>query len=223
MACCLTAPSHYLNQCWLISKVLRHSPERNFAGNAPDVDHWYDFENDWFEITAIFPRDQWVKLPSAPVHWPQFLPLELLSAYLLPWIFPGAPLAVDGAPGNIQGNGAPGNIQGNSTFLQCNTILLIALNDKAISYCALRHQYIILGRVMGCGLWSVRVSEGIDRAITRSRCNWRYHNAVPYAETLKLSKLNIGLTCSWNTLFMTHPNIRAIWRLCTVSKTPRSS
>ena len=29
MACCLTAPSHYLNQCWLItSKVQRHSAER---------------------------------------------------------------------------------------------------------------------------------------------------------------------------------------------------
>ena len=28
MVCCLTAPSHYLNQCWLIiSKVLRHSSE----------------------------------------------------------------------------------------------------------------------------------------------------------------------------------------------------
>ena len=28
MACCLTAPSHYLNQCWLIiSKVLWHSSE----------------------------------------------------------------------------------------------------------------------------------------------------------------------------------------------------
>ena len=33
MACCLTAPSHYLNQCWLIiSKVPWHSP----AGNI----HW---------------------------------------------------------------------------------------------------------------------------------------------------------------------------------------
>ena len=47
MTCCLTAPSHYLNQCWLIiSKVLQHSPEGNFAGNAPDIYHWYDFEND---------------------------------------------------------------------------------------------------------------------------------------------------------------------------------
>ena len=32
MACCLTAPSHYLNQCWLIkSKVLWHSSKGNFA------------------------------------------------------------------------------------------------------------------------------------------------------------------------------------------------
>ena len=30
MACCLTAPSHYLNQCWLIiSKVQWHSSESN--------------------------------------------------------------------------------------------------------------------------------------------------------------------------------------------------
>ena len=36
MACCLMAPSHYLNQCWLIiSEILRHSPEGNFAENAP--------------------------------------------------------------------------------------------------------------------------------------------------------------------------------------------
>ena len=32
MACCLTAPSHYLNQCWLIiSKVQRHSRDGNFT------------------------------------------------------------------------------------------------------------------------------------------------------------------------------------------------
>ena len=31
MACCLTAPSHYLNQCWLIiSKVYLHSSDGNF-------------------------------------------------------------------------------------------------------------------------------------------------------------------------------------------------
>ena len=30
MACCLTAPSRYLNQCWLISKVQWHSSDSNF-------------------------------------------------------------------------------------------------------------------------------------------------------------------------------------------------
>ena len=35
MACCLTAPSHYLNQCWLmISEVLWQSPDRNFTENT---------------------------------------------------------------------------------------------------------------------------------------------------------------------------------------------
>ena len=31
MACCLTAPSHYLNQCWLINKVQWHLSEGNFT------------------------------------------------------------------------------------------------------------------------------------------------------------------------------------------------
>ena len=32
MACCLTAPSHYLNQCWLvISKIQSHSSDGNFS------------------------------------------------------------------------------------------------------------------------------------------------------------------------------------------------
>ena len=53
MACCLTAPSHYLNQCWLtISEVLGHSPEGNFTGNAEDIYPWYEFENCLFKITA---------------------------------------------------------------------------------------------------------------------------------------------------------------------------
>ena len=36
MACCLTAPSHYLNQCWLsISKVQWHSSEGSFTRERP--------------------------------------------------------------------------------------------------------------------------------------------------------------------------------------------
>ena len=34
MACCLTAPSHYLNQCWLISKVEWHSSKGKFTTNT---------------------------------------------------------------------------------------------------------------------------------------------------------------------------------------------
>ena len=30
MTCCLTAPSHYLNQCWLSSSLLVHSPVAGF-------------------------------------------------------------------------------------------------------------------------------------------------------------------------------------------------
>ena len=38
MACCLTAPSHYLNQCWLINGVMWHSPKTNFAArSAQDI------------------------------------------------------------------------------------------------------------------------------------------------------------------------------------------
>ena len=54
MACCLTAPSHYLNQCWLIIKgVLWHSPESNFTGNAQDINAWNEFE---ITILKLFPH-----------------------------------------------------------------------------------------------------------------------------------------------------------------------
>ena len=37
MTCCLSAPSHYLHQCWLTtSRVLRHSPEGNNTWNAQE-------------------------------------------------------------------------------------------------------------------------------------------------------------------------------------------
>ena len=62
MACCLMAPSHYLNQCWLIvGEVLWHSPEGNFTWNAQDIYPWREFEKYQFQITSASPRDQWVK------------------------------------------------------------------------------------------------------------------------------------------------------------------
>ena len=38
--CCLTAPSHYLNQCWLISKVQWHTSECNFTRDTSAISHW---------------------------------------------------------------------------------------------------------------------------------------------------------------------------------------
>ena len=45
MVCCLRAPSHHLNQCWLIfSKVQWHSTDVNFTRNtpapAPAINRW---------------------------------------------------------------------------------------------------------------------------------------------------------------------------------------
>ena len=38
MACCLTAPSHYLNQCWLIINcIMWHWHETQFTGSAQDI------------------------------------------------------------------------------------------------------------------------------------------------------------------------------------------
>ena len=61
MACCLMAPSHYLNQCWLIIKgVLWHLSETNFKNTRMK---W--IRNICAEIiliiTAISLRWQWVK------------------------------------------------------------------------------------------------------------------------------------------------------------------
>ena len=45
MACCLTAPSHYLNQCRLITnRVLCHSPKTNFTKIAQNIISWNEFE-----------------------------------------------------------------------------------------------------------------------------------------------------------------------------------
>ena len=41
LACCLTAPGHYLNQCWLIiSKVQWHSSKCNFTRDTSAMGHW---------------------------------------------------------------------------------------------------------------------------------------------------------------------------------------
>ena len=62
MACCLTAPSHYLNQCWLtIIKVPWHSPEGITIRSSADTRHRNKIQFWIFKIDSRFPRGQWVK------------------------------------------------------------------------------------------------------------------------------------------------------------------
>ena len=61
MACCLTAPSHYLNQCSLItSKVLWHSSEDIIIRRFEDTNQYSKIEDYIFKITLRSPRGHWV-------------------------------------------------------------------------------------------------------------------------------------------------------------------
>ena len=63
MACCLTAPSHYLNQCWLIiSKVQWQSPEGNLTRDASAINYYNQLENYLPKISFKSPRGQWVNV-----------------------------------------------------------------------------------------------------------------------------------------------------------------
>ena len=67
MACCLTAPSHYPNQCWLfIIEVLWNSSESNFIVVTQTTIMYNKFENYAFEIIATSPWGQWV---NSQVLW----------------------------------------------------------------------------------------------------------------------------------------------------------
>ena len=61
MACCLMAPSHYLNQCWLnINWIPHHSFQRYVYLNAEDTNPNVMFKMYTFEITATSSRGLWV-------------------------------------------------------------------------------------------------------------------------------------------------------------------
>ena len=68
MACCLTAPSHYQNQCWLTIKGdLWHSLESNFTRSPGEINPQHVFRNYTFEITSTSPRDglKWFMMMSS--------------------------------------------------------------------------------------------------------------------------------------------------------------
>ena len=61
MACCLTAPSHYLDQCLLyITEVLWQPPESNFTASAQATILRNEFENFTSKIIVGSSRGQWV-------------------------------------------------------------------------------------------------------------------------------------------------------------------
>ena len=61
MACCLAAPSHYLNQCWfIISEVQWHSSEGNFPRETSVINHQNLPEQYLSKIYFKSPRGQWV-------------------------------------------------------------------------------------------------------------------------------------------------------------------
>ena len=74
MACCLTAPSHYLNQCWLLIRgFLWHLPECNCPGNARDTNPWYESENcggQWVnDVNACFTMPILTGRGTRKVRW----------------------------------------------------------------------------------------------------------------------------------------------------------
>ena len=80
MACSLTAPSHYLNQCWLIiSKVLWHSSEDIIIRRFEDTNQLSKIEEYFFKITLRSPKGQWVK--SWKLCWKGNDQLEMFSVY----------------------------------------------------------------------------------------------------------------------------------------------
>ena len=59
MACCLTTPSYYLNQCWLLtSDLLWHSNESIITMNGQGAITYNEFQNHTFKITAASSRGQ---------------------------------------------------------------------------------------------------------------------------------------------------------------------
>ena len=74
MACCLTAPSHYLNQCWLIIiEIQWHSYQGNFTRDASNQYHQsLKLKITYLIFHSNFPganelKKEWIKLTYPPV------------------------------------------------------------------------------------------------------------------------------------------------------------
>ena len=61
MACCLMAPNHYLDQCWLIIQIGFCGTQTNFTGSVQDIKSWNEFEKYTGKVTSMCLSAQWVK------------------------------------------------------------------------------------------------------------------------------------------------------------------
>ena len=99
------APSHSLNQCWNIDYcTLRNKLHWKFDWNSNTVIDEKRLKMSFCEMTAILSRPQCIKnMHHKEAYSKGYATISFIPGKL-PWIFPGAPLEVTGAPGNIQGN-----------------------------------------------------------------------------------------------------------------------
>ena len=62
MACCLTASSHYLSQCWFLDNdVPSPSHHSNFIASTEATRSYDEVQNYISKVIATSPRSQWVK------------------------------------------------------------------------------------------------------------------------------------------------------------------
>ena len=113
-ACCLTAPSHYLNQCWLlISK-----------------DIWHLFEICTYKILDSSPRVQWVNSSPLSATYTHQRTGSMLIQVMACRLFGTKPLP---EPSRFIVNWIPGNkFQWNSNW---NSIMFIQENASEIVVC----------------------------------------------------------------------------------------
>ena len=70
MAWCLTAPSHHMNQCWLIiSKVEWHSSKGQFTRDASAITHWNYLEIKYLKLHSNFPGANELNLSKMGPTW----------------------------------------------------------------------------------------------------------------------------------------------------------
>ena len=75
MACCLMAPTHYLNQCWLcISKVEWHSFKRKFTRDTSAINHEIIWKIKYLNYHSNFPGVNGLiwPYPQSAITWDPF-------------------------------------------------------------------------------------------------------------------------------------------------------